>query len=822
MAVVWTPVARARVAPRRWPDEPRDPSITAEACVHEVRELARRWDEEAERDGPLPARWVKLRAALARCDDGAYASARDARASLGAMPIGLRCALAYAFPHENELTAAVARELLLGSPPKCALKVLPSIADVALARDLALALLRRFAWGVASSAYDFVAAMGDDAATVLTAILDATKEPKTRSPVITALSLIRNETVAAWFAAGLEHASIRRAAAAYFKNAPELATALAATGKKRGAVGRAAKTIAAMNEPHVAFPVDTALPEELPDILKNPPWRSQAEWPKDLVYKNVVPIAQVAGTTAQRDAWAMRLPWIPMGQVVSSGAAWAIAHAFFTRDDAKQDAHAWLLELAEVAAAGLVPMAVGKDARRRIAGRVLRMLVAEGKEQEVHRGIAHYWPEVVRAAHAVLSADSRWDIPVAVPKLPGVLNVDALPPPCLKSGKALPPLGARAVAELLSITSDGFHYVGADEVRAACDEASLERYSWALYEAWEAAGGPTKTRWPLSALGTFGGDAVARELGPRLRGWAQKHEMERATEGVSVLAAIARRGSEVALVQLVNTESGTRFAQLAQRARGALDEIAASRSQGREQLIDRLDAAGDTKADVEALERAQARRLEDALRSQRWWPVADLAGVLLQHAVLRDMVRRIVWRALDAEGRHLVTFHVSADGSCADSADRHVDLSRADRVCIAHPLHLPSEDIVKWSTLFSDYEIVQPFAQLAREVFTPTPDECRRASTERFAHKKVAARGLFALEHHGWGRFGDHYSFHPGQDMAATFSTSPGLSGGSWSDQETSELELTRIRSQRALTFGEIDAVTCSEMFRDLALLVTQ
>jgi hypothetical protein len=69
---------RGRATPRRWADEERDESITAAFCEREVHELVRRWDEAAERDAPLAARWVHLRVTLAKAPDVAYAAARDA------------------------------------------------------------------------------------------------------------------------------------------------------------------------------------------------------------------------------------------------------------------------------------------------------------------------------------------------------------------------------------------------------------------------------------------------------------------------------------------------------------------------------------------------------------------------------------------------------------------------------------------------------------------------------------------------------------------------------------------------------------------------
>jgi hypothetical protein len=174
---------------------------------------------------------------------------------------------------------------------------------------------------------------------------------------------------------------------------------------------------------------------------------------------------------------------------------------------------------------------------------------------------------------------------------------------------------------------------------------------------------------------------------------------------------------------------------------------------------------------------------------------------------------------MDEHGRPVTSFRIAEDGTCADPSDSSVDLAAIAFVCVAHPLHMTKDAIVRWSQILTDYEVVQPFQQLAREVFTLTDEERNEASLARFNGKKVAARDLFALEHHGWGRTGDWYWCEPAPKVVAGFGIEPGLSHGSWSDQTMGPLTLARLGTRQPVTFGSLDPVACSEMLRDLASL---
>lgn len=866
------------IGPRRGAGE-RDASLTAEYCAREVRELARRWDEEAERDRPLAKRWAALRLALSRCPDAAYEAARDAGAEiLARAPIGLKCALVASFPGEHEWAARIAAELVAWpAPPICAHHVLVGIADPALALDLAQRLVKaQRAWDVVIAAHEMIASMGERAADVLMPLASDVDDdvktrahgaPAARAALLHAIGSIKTERVAEFMAAQLGDDLGRRAATAFFRDAPQLSSALEAAAKKRSAAGRAAKALMVMARDEVAPASRYAPPDEVPAILRAPPWRSGEAQRAGGVIENL-PLEMVTDAAAPS-----------IGEWTAySGNAWAVAYAWFDRPEAREDARKWMSTYPKLTALGVIPMAVGTDMRRRTASRVLRMLRDEGHEPAILEAARAYGEHAERAVRFVLDPDPRLDVPIKPPTIMRALRLEALPPPRLRSGAALTGHHVRHLAELLAVASDLVPYVGCAEVERACDPRSLEAFSWALFEAWTATGASTRSAWPLLALGVFGGDAVARELGPRLRGWAQQHKNVRAMEGLRVLEAIALRGSDVAIMQLVNTaQGGGRGDEPKRWADEALDVVSRARGLERDQLADRaaptlgLDERGETtldfgarkftavlsagdvlvrdesgktqtslprvskdddavlaavaqetwrglKKDAQEAFRAQTRRFERALRTQRKWPRADLEGVLVKRRILLELARRLVFCALDGSNA-LFRFRVVEDGTLSDVSDRHVDLARASHVVLAHPLDLDEGERAKWGQLFADYELVQPFPQIGRETFVPDARALDSQTTSGFAQTDVEPARLFALDMRGWSQNRNAFSLMIDDTRYAWVVAQPGFDTRPVPKQSLSEVSIGSRTPGAVPKLRDVDRITLSEILRDVATL---
>ncbi len=154
--------------------------------------------------------------------------------------------------------------------------------------------------------------------------------------------------------------------------------------------------------------------------------------------------------------------------------------------------------------------------------------------------------------------------------------------------------------------------------------------------------------------------------------------------------------------------------------------------------------------------RAAAARLEQSMVLARSWELAVFRDYIA-HPLLGRVARRFVWARVDRRtGGMLSTFRVSEDGSLADANDSAVTLADDDRVRVVHPMETSAQNLSRWSDVFADYEIIQPFPQLGRATFTPTREELVENALSRFRGKKAMQMAIMGrLTTRGWEKLGD-------------------------------------------------------------------
>ena len=193
-----------------------------------------------------------------------------------------------------------------------------------------------------------------------------------------------------------------------------------------------------------------------------------------------------------------------------------------------------------------------------------------------------------------------------------------------------------------------------------------------------------------------------------------------------------------------------------------------------------------------------------------------------------------MWGDYDATGKLARTFRVDADGSLSDEADKPVTLGDGHTVGVVHPLELDAATLTKWSTLFADYELLQPFAQLARTVQRPAPAEKKAASlTSQHGLKLPAPKLVFGLEKRRWqrwgasdgGSFSGHSRPFAGTPFTAHVEYSGAVGMGYIEEREQLVVEtvtFTRTADKKAapLRIDEVDPIVVSEVLGDLASLV--
>jgi hypothetical protein len=236
------------------------------------------------------------------------------------------------------------------------------------------------------------------------------------------------------------------------------------------------------------------------------------------------------------------------------------------------------------------------------------------------------------------------------------------------------------------------------------------------------------------------------------------------------------------------------------------------------------------KKDVRTIAADQIRRFEQAMVRSRRWSAAEQRALFVEHPLLWHVARRLVWATFDQAGAVTGSFRVAEDRTLADADDNEVTLADDALVGIAHPLHL-RDRLGAWSDLFADYEILQPFPQLGRDTWALTAEERRATVLHRLDGVVIATGRVLGLAHRGWERgtvedagvSGAMYKPVTG-NRVLVLELDPGIIAGmatEWNEQKVTGVWLSDgvpdWRPDRGYRpFSELDAVTASELLRDL------
>ncbi|HEU5130260.1 MAG TPA: DUF4132 domain-containing protein [Glycomyces sp.] len=468
---------------------------------------------------------------------------------------------------------------------------------------------------------------------------------------------------------------------------------------------------------------------------------------------------------------------------------------------------AWLDRRPAEAAAFLVPDALGKNGKeQQAASDALRYLAAEHREA-LDRAADAYGPEAAAAVAAIVDADPL-EPRRRVPKTAAWADPAMLPPVLLTEGRGrLPEAAVRTLMTALALDDPDRRYPGADLLAAECEPASLTAFSWGLFELWAAAGAPTKDGWAMDQLRRFADEDTVRRLTALIREWPGQSQSRKAVRGLEILGHI---GSEEALRAVQSIAGNGKFKTLKKTASAQIEVIAERLGLTLDQLADRLvpdfglsaeaplvldygprsftvrfdeqlkpyvvDDQGKRRAsapkptakddpdlgraaherfaalrkEIKSTAAAQVKRLEAAMVEQRTWRPEEFRRHLVEQPVMWQLAHRLVFQA-DVDGSWR-SFRIAEDRTLADLDDELFALPPDAEVRIAHPLSL-GEATAEWAEVFADYEILQPFAQLARPVLTLTDEERASGRLARFEGAKVDAGPIAGLLKRGW-RYG--------------------------------------------------------------------
>ena len=337
-------------------------------------------------------------------------------------------------------------------------------------------------------------------------------------------------------------------------------------------------------------------------------------------------------------------------------------------------------------------------------------------------------------------------------------------------------------------------------------------------DEWASTGGYARAVWIIEALAEHASDVALDELDElarRARSAGLRARSEALLRTLAGERGITRDDLAGALVPRLGI--GSAFGDEGHVLALDGEELVLVLPNGQRAREPRGDAAG--KAFIALAKKArttlsrQRARLEGAMLEGRTWPASSFTALAL-HPVLGTLARRLVWIA-ESNGRARAV-RVAEDGSLADVVDTHVALDPSTSLHVAHPIEL-AEDVARFRALMADYRVVEPFPQLARELFAAS--EADRSlegehvvSAERLAG--VARRAWTAGEVEEGGYI--HVLSRTVRGATATMSLDPGLAVGSWASSAPQTIRITL----------SVPAVACpvlySEVRRDHAAIAAR
>jgi hypothetical protein len=459
-------------------------------------------------------------------------------------------------------------------------------------------------------------------------------------------------------------------------------------------------------------------------------------------------------------------------------------------------AHEWLARHPSAAARGLIPAALAKNAKNQSrAESVLRALADAGHRQVLLGAAAGYGPKATAAVTATLDTDPLDLAPAKIPTIGAWVDPGTLPRIALRDGSGVLPVeSTRHLLTVLALSRLGEPHPGVPVAQQVLEPRDLAEFGWAVFARWRATGTLSQDGWALDALSLIGDDETVRRLAPVIRAWPGEGRHPLAVTGLDVLASM---GTNLALMHLHGIAQKVKFAALQEAALEKITEVANSLGLSPDELADRLvpdlglaadgtlrlddgprqfvvgfdeqlkpyvtDESGNRlnalpksasgaeacfaalKKDVRTITADQLVRLELAMVAGRRWTGAGFRAHLAGHPLLRHIVRRLVWGVYD--GDTLVhSFRVAEDRTFADVHDEPLTAADDAVIGLPHPVELGAA-VGRWSELFVDYETLQPFPQLGREVFGPGPEEF-----DAYTGILVPVVRVLGLEKRGWRR----------------------------------------------------------------------
>lgn len=229
-----------------------------------------------------------------------------------------------------------------------------------------------------------------------------------------------------------------------------------------------------------------------------------------------------------------------------------------------------------------------------------------------------------------------------------------------------------------------------------------------------------------------------------------------------------------------------------------------------------------SRKELKAVLTLQTARLYEAMCIQRAWPAADWQEFLRSHPLMAQLITRLVWREVAADGS-VRGFRPTEDGELIDAEDEAIELASDARIRLEHRVLGSDADADAWRAHLTDYEVTPLFDQFA----APAPsyaagatelDDLKGHMTDTFSFRGVAGKRGYArggAEDGGW--FSVYTKGFSGVGLTAVLEFT-----GSYLPEENIPCATESLRFERRgrpVRLDEVPAVLLAEGYADYAAL---
>ncbi len=418
---------------------------------------------------------------------------------------------------------------------------------------------------------------------------------------------------------------------------------------------------------------------------------------------------------------------------------------------------------------------------------------------------------------------------------------------------------------------------------------SRDAFTWHIFERWRENGCEARQKFCLWSIGFLGTEQSATKLLPHLDEWTSNKHFHRASWALDVFRCLGTDGS---LTILHRVSQRARRTALRERADEVLSEIAQEREVSRDELEEvvvpecGLDDHGRRSFDFgprkftafldEELEpmlqseegevrksfpsmrqsdnpamvaeardawklftrqvreatKVQCVRMERAMIAERRWKPDLFHSVIVDHPLMGELARKLLWGAFTRNGQLEQTFRISMEREFMGVDDEPIELAGSSRIGVVHPMFLTEEQRNKWGSVFGEYEISPPFPQLDRPIFSVGEEDLESKTFARFSGATVDALRLRGrLNARGWTIASSHdgliFGFaraFPAHGITARVDITPGMTHG-WKDsQDPQQLDRVIFVDERdeahSKALGSVPPHVLSEVALDLKEVV--